>query len=55
MNLKVYGKMDCPSTLYLDNVYFENAEVANVLGYRPCSICMKKEYKKWEENKMKNE
>ena len=53
INLKIYGKMDCPSTLYLDNVYFETAEVANQLGYRPCSICMKKEYKKWEKNKIK--
>ena len=48
--LKIYGKLDCPSALryiengyYVDNrVFFENCEVANKLGYRPCSVCMKK-------------
>jgi len=53
-NLKVYGKMNCPSTLYLDgndSVYFENPEIANKLGYRPCSVCMKKEFQKWEQSK----
>lgn len=60
--LKIYGKLDCPSALryiengyYCDNrVFFESYEVANKLGYRPCSVCMKKEYKKWVENKLKN-
>jgi len=55
--LKIYGKLDCPSALrYIENgyysnnrVFFENYEVANKLGYRPCSICMKKEYEKWKE------
>ena len=56
-DLRVYGKVDCPSTLiYLGDdcgVYFENEEVANTLGYRPCSVCMKKEFKKWEQSKQK--
>ena len=57
--LKVYGRLDCPSALryienghYVDNrVFFENIEVANKLGYRPCAKCMRKEYDKWKLNK----
>ena len=56
--LKIYGKLDCRSALnwlnkgkYVDNrVFFENIEVAKELGYRPCGVCMKKEYKIWQEN-----
>lgn len=55
--LKVYGKVDCPNVLcYRDtklDVFFENKEVANKLGYRPCAVCMRKEYLKWKESKMK--
>ena len=51
--LKIYGRLDCKSALswikkgyYVDNrVFFENEEVAKELGYRPCAVCMKKEYK----------
>ena len=54
--LKIYGKLDCTSALswikkgkYVNNrVFFENEEVAKKLGYRPCGICMKKEYQKWK-------
>ena len=54
--LKIYGKLDCPSALkwlkkgyYASNrVFFENEEIAKQLGYRPCGICMKKEYVKWK-------
>ena len=57
--LKIYGKLDCISALkwiekgyYKDNrVFFENEDVAKTLGYRPCAICMKKEYLKWKEGK----
>ena len=56
--LKIYGQLDCKSALswigkgyYISNrVFFENEEVAKQLGYRPCGVCMKKEYKKWKEN-----
>lgn len=56
--LKIYGKLDCQSALnwikkgyYVDNrVFFESEEVAQELGYRPCGVCMKKEYKIWKEN-----
>ena len=55
--LKIYGKLDCPSALgwirkgkYINNrVFFENEQKAKEAGYRPCGICMKKEYKIWKE------
>lgn len=50
--LKIYGKLDCTSALrwikkgkYVNNrVFFEDEESAKRAGYRPCGICMKKEY-----------
>ena len=59
--LKIYGKFDCVSALkwiskgkYIDNrVFFENEEVAKEAGYRPCGVCMKKEYKIWKEENNK--
>ena len=56
--LKIYGRFDCKCALnwikkgyYVDNrVFFEDVEVAKELGYRPCGVCMKKEYKMWKEN-----
>lgn len=56
--LKIYGRFDCPSALrYIKNghyinhrVFFQDEETAIDAGYRPCGICMKKEYKKWKEN-----
>lgn len=56
--LKIYGKLDCKSALnwirkgyYVDNrVFFADEESAKESGYRPCGICMKKEYKIWKEN-----
>ena len=56
--LKIYGKLDCYNALkwiekgyYIDNrLFFENIEIAESLGYRPCAKCMKKEYIKWKNN-----
>ena len=60
--LKIYGKLDCPSARrwldlgYYENnrVFFENLDYAEELGYRPCSVCMRKEYESWKikNNKM---
>ncbi len=55
--LKIYGRLDCPSALrhinnghYINHrVFFSNEETAINAGYRPCGICMKKEYKIWKE------
>jgi len=54
--LKIYGKLDCKSALnwikkgkYVSNrVFFENEQKAKEAGYRPCAICMKKEYQNWK-------
>ena len=59
--LKIYGNFDCVSALkwiskgkYVDNrVFFENEEVAKEAGYRPCGVCMKKEYQIWKEKNKK--
>lgn len=59
--LKIYGKLDCPSAskwiekgYYVkDRVFFINEETAIKAGYRPCAVCMKKEYEKWKmQNKL---
>ena len=54
--LKIYGRLDCPSALrqiakgnYVKyRVFFADEETAIAAGYRPCGVCMKKEYKKWK-------
>lgn len=56
--LKIYGKMDCPSALkwiekghYVkERVFFLDEETAIKAGYRPCGVCMKREYQKWKNN-----
>ena len=55
--LKIYGKLDCPSAnrwiakgYYIqDRVFFLTEEDAINAGYRPCAVCMKKEYLEWKE------
>lgn len=56
--LKIYGRFDCKCALnwikkgyYVQTrVFFEDEEKAKELGYRPCGVCMKKEYKIWKES-----
>ena len=55
--LKIYGRLDCPSAnrwikkgYYVqDRVFFLDEETAVKAGYRPCAVCMKKEYEEWKE------
>lgn len=55
-SLKIYGRLDCPSALrwiakghYVKNrVFFKNEETAIAAGYRPCAVCIPKEYKIWK-------
>lgn len=55
-SLKIYGRLDCPSALrwiakghYVKNrVFFKDEETAIAAGYRPCAVCMPKEYKIWK-------
>lgn len=59
--LKIYGKFDCPSANrwiekghYVANrVFFLNETDAVSAGYRPCAVCMRKEYNDWKENNPK--
>ncbi len=56
--LKIYGRLDCPSAnrwiekgYYVqDRVFFIDEETAIKAGYRPCAVCMKKEYEEWKAN-----
>ena len=56
--LKIYGRLDCPSANnwiekghYIGNrVFFLNEETAIKAGYRPCVVCMKKEYEEWKKH-----
>ena len=55
--LKIYGTLDCPSAkrwidkgYYVqDRVFFKDEETAVKAGYRPCAVCMPKEYKEWKQ------
>lgn len=59
---KIYGRLDCPSANrwiekghYVSNrVFFKDEKTAIMAGYRPCAVCMPKEYRKWKENQNKN-
>lgn len=61
--LKIYGRLDCPSALrwikkghYVKNrVFFKDEETAIAAGYRPCAICMPKEYAKWKLQQINSE
>ena len=54
--LKIYGKLNCPSALrhianghYVKHrVFFADEDTAIAAGYRPCGVCMKKEYQHWK-------
>ncbi len=54
--LKIYGKLDCQSAnrwiakgYYVkDRVFFLDKKTALKAGYRPCAVCMKKEYEEWK-------
>ena len=60
--LKIYGRLDCPSALrhikkgeYVKyRVFFPDEETAIAAGYRPCGICMRKEYLIWKQTHPKN-
>lgn len=50
--LKIYGRLDCRAgkRMKVENrVFFENETEAIHLGYRPCAICMRKEYLLWKQ------
>ncbi|RYU95665.1 Ada metal-binding domain-containing protein [Emticicia agri] len=50
-NLKIYGRIDCTTgkRMKVENrVFFENETEAINSGYRPCAVCMRKEYLLWK-------
>lgn len=50
-NLKIYGRLDCRAgkRMKVENrVFFENETGAINCGYRPCAVCMRKEYLLWK-------
>ena len=52
LKLKIYGKLDCRSGKRLNKqnrTFFVSENEAQLMGYRPCGICMKESYKKWKD------
>lgn len=56
---RLYGRLDCPSALralargpaYEKNrVFFADEATAVAAGYRPCSVCLPKEYEWWKQD-----
>lgn len=55
---KLYGRFDCRAALqaiarggYVKNrVFFLDEATAIAAGYRPCAVCMPKEYAAWKNN-----
>lgn len=57
---RIYGTLDCPGALswiakgkYVkQRVFFGSEEHAQLAGYRPCSVCMPQEYRRWKSAKV---
>ena len=57
---KLYGRLDCRSALqaiarggYLKNrVFFLDESTAIAAGYRPCAVCLPREYRAWKEKQL---
>ena len=53
---RIYGKLDCPAALraiarggYVQGrVFFRDAATARAAGYRPCAVCLPREYTRWK-------
>jgi methylphosphotriester-DNA--protein-cysteine methyltransferase len=52
---RIYGRLDCPSALravarggyVAQRVFFAGEASAVAAGYRPCAVCMPREYARW--------
>ncbi len=59
--LKIYGRLNCPSALrwikkgkYVEHrIFFASEADARAAGYRPCAVCMKRDYEIWREQMVK--
>jgi hypothetical protein len=55
---KIYGRLDCPSALraiasghYVKyRVFFADEATAIQAGYRPCAVCLPKQYGVWKKS-----
>lgn len=53
---RIYGRLDCPNALrwlarghYAPHrVFFADAATARSAGYRPCAVCMPRDYRAWK-------
>ncbi|NEA69338.1 Ada metal-binding domain-containing protein [Streptomyces sp. SID13588] len=53
---RLYGRLDCPSALRViaqggyvrDRVFFRDEATAVAAGYRPCAVCLPREYRRWK-------
>lgn len=53
---KIYGRLDCRTALraidkggyVTQRVFFADEQTAISAGYRPCAVCMPKEYVEWK-------
>jgi methylphosphotriester-DNA--protein-cysteine methyltransferase len=60
---KLYGRLDCPAALravakggYVKHrVFFADEQTAIDAGYRPCAVCMPREYAEWKKRKCEHD
>ncbi|MEE6168125.1 MULTISPECIES: Ada metal-binding domain-containing protein [Mycobacteriaceae] len=53
---RIYGRLDCPSALralaaggyVAHRVFFADAATAAAAGYRPCAVCLPRDYQRWK-------
>ena len=53
---RIYGCLDCRAALlaiarggYVKHrIFFLNTEAARAAGYRPCAVCLPREYARWK-------
>ena len=58
---RIYGRLDCPAALRAlarggyagQRVFFFNRAHARAAGYRPCAVCLSKEYARWKRSAIK--
>ncbi|WP_053363416.1 Ada metal-binding domain-containing protein [Bacillus sp. FJAT-27251] len=56
---KIYGRLDCPAALraiakggyVTQRVFFADEATAIEAGFRPCGVCMPREYAVWKRQK----
>ena len=50
---RIYGRLDCRAGKRMkpaNRIFFRDAAEADEAGFRPCGICLSKDYKAWKEN-----